>query len=136
LNTVGIAGLDAALTYLGEKNLAEIRAHEMELTRTLIAGLNEIEGVTLHCAGASERHLPVVSCNVENMEAGEVGTFLDVEYNIATRTGLHCAPLVHEGIGTVPKGTVRFSIGPFNTAKHITAAIQAMESIAALRRAR
>jgi cysteine desulfurase family protein len=129
LNTIGIAGISEALDYLAQKNLAQIRAGEMELSRLLVEGLNDIEGVTTYCAGYSERHLPVVSCNVNGMDAGEVGTFLDVEYNIATRTGLHCAPLVHEGIGTAPQGTVRFSIGPFNTKDHILAAIKAMEGI-------
>ncbi len=134
LNTVGIAGLSEALTYLGGQNLAEIRKHEMALTRLLLAGLKEIDGVVTYCAGHDENHLPVVSCNVEGMEAGEVGTILDVEYDIATRTGLQCAPLVHAGIGTSPKGTVRFSIGPFNTAEHIEAAIKAMRGVVSLRR--
>ncbi len=133
LNTVGIAGLSEALTYLAEANLAKIRAHEMELTRRLIAGFQEIEGMMLYCAGSGENHLPVVCCNLDSMEAGDVGTFLDVEYDIATRTGLHCAPLVHVGIGTAPQGTVRFSIGPFNTDEHIAAAIKAMQGITQLR---
>jgi cysteine desulfurase family protein len=134
LNTIGIAGLNEALLYLGEKNLAEIRAHEMELTRQLIDGLQDIEGVVLYCTGHDENHLPVVSCNVEGLEAGEVGTILDVEYDVATRTGLQCAPLVHAGIGTSPKGTVRFSIGPFNSKEHIETAIRGMHGVVELRR--
>jgi selenocysteine lyase/cysteine desulfurase len=134
LNTVGIAGLSEALTYLGEHNMSQIRAKEMKLAQRLIEGFREIDDVTLYCAGYSENHLPVVSCNVGTLEAGEVGTILDVEYDIATRTGLHCAPLVHEGIGTTPKGTVRFSIGPFNTIEHIETAIKAMQGITTFRR--
>jgi selenocysteine lyase/cysteine desulfurase len=57
-----------------------------------------------------------------------------VEHDIATRIGLHCAPLAHEAIGTTPKGTVRFSIGPFNTVEHIDAAIAAMADVASMRR--
>ena len=136
LNTVGIAGLAEALRYLGETSLADIRAHEMELTRLLTEGLADIPAVTLYCAGYDDRHLPVISCNVEGMEAGETGMFLDAEYNIATRTGLHCAPLVHEGLGTAPKGTVRFSIGPFNTREHIESAVTAMAEIAAISKSR
>jgi cysteine desulfurase / selenocysteine lyase len=57
-----------------------------------------------------------------------------VDYNIASRTGLHCAPKVHEGIGTVDiHGTVRLSIGPFNTEEHIDTAIEAVREIAAIR---
>jgi cysteine desulfurase/selenocysteine lyase len=133
LNTVGIAGLYEAMRYLGQQDLAAIRAEEMSLTRKLLAGLADIPGVRVYCAGWDEAHLPVVACNLEGMDAEELGLFLDVEYNIATRTGLHCAPLVHEGIGTAPKGTVRFSLGPFSRPEHIDAAVSAMRGIAALR---
>lgn len=133
LNTIGIAGLLAAMKYLGRRNLAEIRREEMALARMLIEGLTEIDNVQLYCAGHDDRHLPVIACNVNSMEAGEAGMFLDADYDIATRTGLHCAPLVHEGIGTDPLGTLRFSIGPFNTREHIEAAVLAIHEIAALR---
>jgi cysteine desulfurase / selenocysteine lyase len=57
-----------------------------------------------------------------------------VDYNIACRTGLQCAPKVHEGIGTFDiHGTVRLSIGPFNTEEHIDKTIKAVEEIAAIR---
>jgi cysteine desulfurase/selenocysteine lyase len=130
LNTVGIAGLLAALEQLGRQGPARIQEHEMTLTRQLIEGLREVAGVTLYCSGWDERHLPVVTCNVEGMEAAEVGLFLDADHGIAVRTGLHCAPLAHEGIGTTPAGAVRFSIGPRNTTAHVAAAIQAMSEIA------
>jgi len=132
LNTVGIAGLSAAQDFLAEQDLARVRAHEMELARLMIEGFAAIDGVTTYCAGCDDRHLPVVSCNIDGMEAGEVGTFLDVEYNIAIRTGLHCAPLAHVGIGTAPKGSVRFSVGPFNTVEHVEAAVAAMADIAGI----
>jgi cysteine desulfurase/selenocysteine lyase len=134
LNTVGIAGLNTALDWLGERNLAEIRAHEMKIATLMQEGFREIPNVTVHCAGTTDRHLPVISCTVAGMEAGEVGTFLDVEYGIAVRTGLQCAPLAHEGVGTSPLGTVRFSVGPFNTEEHGRAAVRAMREIAAMRR--
>ena len=129
LNTMGIAGLDAGQAWLAERGLDAIRKHEMELAATLLAGLSEIDGVTVYCGGAGDDHLPVVLCNVDGLEAGEVGTILDAQFNIAVRTGLHCAPLVHEGIGTTPKGAVRFSVGPFNTADDVLAAVIAMREI-------
>ena len=65
------------------------------------------------------------------MEASDVGTMLDVDYDIACRTGFHCAPKVHEGIGTDKiKGSLRFSIGPFNTQEHIKKAVEAVAEIA------
>jgi cysteine desulfurase / selenocysteine lyase len=72
--------------------------------------------------------------NVEGLEAGDTGTILDVDHNIACRTGLHCAPAVHEQIGTDKlHGAVRFGIGPFNTEAHIQAAITGVTEIAASR---
>ncbi len=133
-NTIGIAGLLAGITWVEEQTLPTIRSHEMTLARQLIEGLREIDGLDTYCSGYSDRHLPVIICNLDTMEAGETGMFLDAEYDIATRTGLHCAPLAHEGIGTTPKGTVRFSIGPFNTEQHVQAAITAMAEIALVRK--
>jgi selenocysteine lyase/cysteine desulfurase len=60
---------------------------------------------------------------------------LDVDYSIASRTGLHCAPLVHEQMGTDKiHGSVRFGIGPFNTAEEIDVAINAVREIAMSRK--
>jgi len=79
----------------------------------------------------------VLLCNVDGMEALNTGTLLDVDYNIACRTGLHCAPLVHDQLGTTEiHGGVRFGIGPFNTEAHIRAAIEAVTEIAEMQRKR
>ena len=79
-------------------------------------------------------HVSVLSFNIRGLEASDVGTMLDVDYNIACRTGLHCAPLVHEQLGTAKiKGMVRFGIGPFNTEDHIRTAVKAVAEIASLR---
>ena len=68
--------------------------------------------------------------NIDGMDPGDVGVMLDVDYNIATRTGLHCAPLVHIQLGTVDgHGGVRFSIGAFNTEEDVNAAIAAIGGI-------
>ena len=76
----------------------------------------------------------MISLNVRGFPASDVGTILDVDYNVATRTGLHCAPLVHEGIGTMEiKGTVRFSMGPFNHASDIDKSLFALDKIAQMR---
>lgn len=132
-NTAGIAGLKRGVEWVLEQGMDSIRAHEMELAGRLIEGLNEIPGVTLYCAGTGDRHLPVVSANVAGFESTQTGEILDVEHDIATRVGLHCAPLAHEGIGTTPKGSVRFAVGPFNTREHIEAAIVAMQDVASMR---
>jgi selenocysteine lyase/cysteine desulfurase len=103
----------------------------MSLWERLTDGLRDIEGVTMYCAESEENHNAVLSFNVEGWEAGNVGTMLDVDYNIACRTGLQCAPLVHTQLGTDKiHGTVRLSIGPFNTEEHIDVAIEAVKNIA------
>lgn len=136
-NVAGIAGLSAGLKWLQARGLPSIHAHELKLTRMLRDGLRDIPGVTLYCMNDLENHISVVAFNVAGLVAADVGTMLDVDHNIAARTGLHCAPLVHEQLGTDKiHGSVRFGIGPFNTEEHIAAAIQAVGAIAALKRKR
>jgi len=134
LNTMGIAGLLAGQEFIEESGGPEaIHKFEMGLMKKLWEGLREIDDVILYCAPNLENHLPVLSMNVKGFEAMNTGTMLDVDYNIATRTGLHCAPLVHVQMGTVPiGGTVRFSIGAFNTEEHIDVAINGTREIVKL----
>ncbi len=130
-NLVGIAALTAGQKWIEEQGMANIYAHELELTKRLVEGFRKIDGVRIYCADKLDNHLPTVSINVEGIDAGNVGIMLDGEFNIAVRTGLHCAPLVHEQLGTIDKhGSVRFSIGPFNTNEHIDSAVEAIAEIA------
>jgi cysteine desulfurase/selenocysteine lyase len=134
LNTVGVAGLHAGIKWIEKKGLDDIHHEEMRLTAMLRDGLKDVEGVTLYCQEDLLDHISVFLFNVDGLEALNTGTILDVDYNIASRTGLHCAPLVHEQIGTADiHGAVRFGIGPFNTEKHIETAIQAVKEIAVSR---
>jgi cysteine desulfurase family protein len=137
-NMAGIASLWAAQDWMQEQGgPAAIHAREMALARKLADGLKRIDGVTLHCCDSLENHVPTMSVNVDELEAGDTGIMLDVDHNIATRTGLHCAPKVHEQLGTIQRhGSVRFAIGPFNTEAHIDQAIGAMTEIAAQARER
>jgi selenocysteine lyase/cysteine desulfurase len=126
-NVMGIAGLHAGLKWIMEKGIEKICDHEMKLTRLLRDGLREIDGVSLHCQDDLTDHISVISFNLDKMEALDAGTLLDGEYNIACRTGLHCAPLVHQQLGTAQiGGSVRMSIGPFNTEEDIKTAIEAV----------
>ncbi len=135
LNIMGVAGLNAGVKWLQRKGRDVIHNAEMTLWEKLRSGVQEIENVRTYCAHNEENQNPVLSLNVENFEAGDVGTILDVDYNIACRTGLQCAPGVHEVIGTDKiHGTVRLSIGPFNTEEHINLAIQAIAAIAEMRK--
>ena len=133
-NVVGIAGLHAGLKWILERGVASIEAHEMRLLRMLVEGLRAVPGVTLYCQDDLADHIAVMIFNIDGFEAADTGTILDADHDIACRTGLHCAPRVHEQIGTDRiHGAVRLGIGPFNTDDHIAAAIRAVREIAASR---
>lgn len=135
LNTLGVAGLHAALKWIKKKGLNNIHEQEMKLTAMLRDGLKNVEGVTLYCQDDLTDHISILLFNIDGLEAINTGTILDVDYNIACRTGLHCAPLVHEQLGTDKiKGAVRPGIGPFNTEEHINTAINAVKEIAESRK--
>ena len=98
-------------------------------------GVQNLDNVTTYCAENSINKNPVLSLNIKGFDSGDVGTMLDVDYDIACRTGLQCAPLVHEVLGTDKiHGTVRLSIGPFNTEEHIDAAVNAITEISSIRK--
>jgi cysteine desulfurase / selenocysteine lyase len=131
LNLLGVAGIHAGMKWIEEQGMENIHKKEIALWDKLRKGLQKIDNVTTYCAESTENQNPILSFNIDGIEAGEVGTMLDVDYNIATRTGLQCAPKVHEGIGTNDKhGTVRMSIGPFNTEEQIDISIKAVEEVA------
>lgn len=130
LNTVGVAGLNAGVKWLQKKGMNHIHEHELKLTARLREGLKDVEGISLYCQEDLTDHIGLLLFNVDGVEALNTGTLLDVDYNIACRTGLHCAPLVHNAIGTADiHGAVRFGIGPFNTEAHIETAIEAVIDI-------
>jgi cysteine desulfurase family protein len=135
LNTLGVAGLSAGLQWVLEQGLDNLHEHEMKLTSKLRDDLQDVEGVTLYVQDDLKDHISIFLFNVDGMEAMNTGTILDVDYNIACRTGLHCAPLVHDQIGTSEiHGAVRFGIGPFNTEEHIQTAVQAIKDIAEMQK--
>jgi cysteine desulfurase/selenocysteine lyase len=136
-NLPGIAGLNAGVKWVESHGIDAIHRHEMALWKRLRDGLKPIEGVTLYCAEdvPGKERISVLSFNVNGLEAMDTGTMLDVDYNIACRTGLHCTPMVHEHLGTDKlHGAARFGIGAFNTEAHIDAAIHGVREIAEMQR--
>ena len=131
-NMVGVAALWAGQDWLDENGVEKVHAQEMKLACKLVEGLRGIDGVRLYCCEKLENHLSTILMNVEGVDPGDVGIMLDVDHNIATRTGLHCAPLVHKQLGLVENhGGVRFSLGPFNTEQDVAMAVEAVGQIAA-----
>ena len=125
-----ITALGAGIQWIMDTGISNIRKHEIELTKMLIAGLKQIPEVIIYGTDNVENRVPVVSFNIEDMGSAEVAFQLDRDYNIATRSGLHCAPLAHETIGTLDQGTVRISLGYFNTKEEIEETIKAITEIA------
>jgi len=134
LNILGVAGLNAGVRWVLGQGMENLHTREIALWDKLRKGLQQISRVTTYCAEDPVNQNSVLSFNVNGFESGDIGTMLDVDYSIACRTGLQCAPMVHQGLGTDKiHGTVRLSIGPFNTDDHIEKAIQAVAEIASLR---
>ncbi len=131
LNTVGIAGLGASLRYLNERGIEEVRRHEARLADRLLDGLEEIPGLRVHGPPACAPRIAVVSVTLPGWEPVDLGSTLDGAFGIAVRTGMHCAPLAHQTLGTCPQGTVRLSPGPFTTEEDIEATPRALRVIAA-----
>ena len=132
VNMLGVAALWAGQEWIEQQGLGSIHARELRLTQRLVEGLRGIAGVRLYCCDSLRDHISTVAVNVAGLDPGDAGLRLDVKHDIATRTGLQCAPLVHQRIGTLrEQGTVRFSIGAFNTEEHVDAAIAAMAEVAA-----
>jgi selenocysteine lyase/cysteine desulfurase len=135
---MGIAGLLAGQRWIAAKGgVKALYEEEMTHATRLYEALKAMDNVTLYCADMAQNHLPVFVFNIDGLPADQAGQLLDVEHNVITRTGLHCAPLVHEGIGTADiDGTVRFSVGAFTTAEEIDQTIAAVEDIAAYAKSR
>lgn len=135
LNLLGVAGLNAGVKWVLEQGIGHIHGEEIRLWDRMRNGIQAIPNAVTYCATGSANRNPVLSFNIKGFDSGDVGTMLDVDYNIACRTGLQCAPLVHKGIGTAGiHGTVRLSIGPFNTEEHVDSVIRAVWEIARLKR--
>jgi cysteine desulfurase / selenocysteine lyase len=129
-NLMGIIGLSEALDYLQSRGIESIHAREMELLRRLLEGLSGCDGIRIFGAENLSDHLGLLAANIRGMDPEDVGAILDADFHIAVRVGLHCAPLLHQSIGTSPRGTIRFSIGPFNTEEDIDETVTAMKTIA------
>lgn len=128
-NIVAVAGLNAALDYLQEK-VAEFYKTEKEISDYLIELLKGIEGITLYLPKNLNNHIGIVSFNLDNYIADEVGLILDQDYNIAIRTGYHCTPLIHEYLQDERyNGTVRVSVGRYTTKKDIQYLVDALKEL-------
>ena len=129
LNGHGIAGLHAALGYLEEEGINNIRSREQELMWRFYEAVKEIPNVTVYGDFSSKNRCAVVTLNIGDYDSSEVSDALLMDYNISTRPGGHCAPLMHEALGTVEQGAVRFSFSHYNTDEDVDTAIKAIREL-------
>lgn len=128
LNAHGIAGLLAGVEFIQQTGLDTIRHHEMAIAAAFRAGIAQIPQLVVYGDSSAET-APIVSLNIGCLDAAFVGDMLANEYNICVRTGAHCAPLVHQALGTEQQGAVRFSFSFFNTFEEVSAAVAALKKI-------
>lgn len=129
LNVLGIAGLHFSLKYLEKQNLNDLHKKQMDLFFRLENALRSCNRAEVYCPMDNEEKMPVINFNFRGMDARTLATILDVDFNIATRKGLHCAPLIHQHLQTPAYGSVRMSLGIFNTEEEINLVINALEQI-------
>ena len=131
LNGHGIAGLHAALEFLEQTGLEEIRKKEQELMMRFYQGVMQIPGIFVYGDFSTKERCAVVALNLEDYDSSDIADELSEQYGICVRPGAHCAPLMHQALGTVEQGAVRFSFSYFNTEEEIDRGIDALRKIAA-----
>lgn len=130
LNVHGIAGLRASLAYLRNQGVDTLYEKEKALARRFYMGVKDIPDITLYGDYEAEDRAAIVSLNIGDVDSAVVSDWLWEDYEICTRPGAHCAPLMHHALGTVSQGIVRFSFSHFNTKEEVDAAVQAVKELA------
>lgn len=130
LNAHGLAGLLSGVRYILEHDRETLYRQEMELAQTFIQGIRNVPGVTLYGDVDALQRTAVVSFNLGQEDAGEVADVLAEEFGICTRAGAHCAPLIHEALGTSQRGAVRVSFSHLNTLQDVAQATEAVKQLA------
>jgi cysteine desulfurase family protein len=128
-NMPGVAGLTAGVNFILARGITEIGNYKQALTRLLVEQLKSIERIKMYLPANNDFRCGVLSFKIDGFTAEEVGFFLNESYGIICRTGLHCSPLIHKNLNTLPDGTVRFSFSIFNTEEEIHLAINAIKRI-------
>ena len=130
LNAHGLAGLNAGVRYLLERGIDTLRQKELDFTWAFYEGVKKIPGITVYGDFSQQERCPIVSLNVRDYDSAQVSDALFSTFGIATRPGAHCAPLLHDALGTGQRGAVRFSFSHYNTMEQINTAIAALREIA------
>jgi cysteine desulfurase family protein len=146
LNAVGLAGLKAGIDFVNRKGVEALYQHQVHLLRELVQGLRRLGFVRLVGFAEGKRagigsnedsgetslraaRVGVVSFNVDGRDCSDVATVLEEQAGICCRVGLHCAPAAHQHLGTFPQGTVRLSLGAFNSEQDIEVTLKVLQGL-------
>lgn len=129
LNSHGIAGLCVAINYINTITIPVIAKKEQELLWHFYKGICNIPEIHIYEDFDTKERAAILSLNIEGYDSGTVSDLLSQEYDIATRPGAHCAPRMHQALGTTETGAVRFSFSSFNTMEEVETAIQALKEL-------
>jgi cysteine desulfurase/selenocysteine lyase len=131
LNVPGIAGLNAGIKFLTSKEGESLHTRHRELSQLLLAGIQNLPRVKLQGPATMDDRTGVFSFSIDGLDCHEASSILDSNWSIQTRSGLHCAPLVHRTLATEEQGgTIRMSVGLFNTREQIETTIAALVQLA------
>lgn len=112
--------------------MEQLREKELELMWKFYKGISGIPGVWIYGDFGGRQRAPIVTLNINDYDSGEVADELYVTYGIHVRAGAHCAPLMHQALGTQTQGAVRFSFSHMNTIDEVNEAIGAIRKIVSL----
>jgi selenocysteine lyase/cysteine desulfurase len=128
MNMPGIAGLAAGVSFVREQGIDKLGSHRNKLLQMIRQGLGAMPGVRLSPLSGEDGRAGVVSFTIDGWSPEEFGYLLDESFGIETRSGLHCAPKIHQSLGTSPQGSVRVSVAAFNTEDEVERLITAVET--------
>ena len=130
-NAIGLAGLSEGVQWVIERTVEKLHAHELDLIRTFIDGVSDIDGLRYFGPQGVRDRLGVFSVRVDGFTPTQLAAALETNYGILTRPGLHCAPLIHAALGTTESGgTTRLSFGPFLSKQDVKYATDALADVA------
>lgn len=137
LNGHGIAGLNSAIDFINKTGIENIHKKETDLMWKFYDNIKNIKNIKIYGTFFNSKNeridrLPIVSINIGDIDSAEICDILNIEHNIITRAGGHCAPLMHKALGTQEQGAVRFSFSYFNSEKDIENAVNAIKKISAI----
>ena len=130
-NAIGIIGLGAGVQWVSSQGIEKMAAEEARLSRAFIDRIDGVKGLNLYGPRRVKQRVGVFSISIDGLEPLELSAVLESHYGILSRSGFHCAPLMHQAIGSTARGgTTRLSFGPFVSARDVSFAAEALAEVA------